>query len=602
MDKLESFHDERKNMYVEKATVPDDVMNLIRLTPGPTIGHKPLYHALANSPEFGQDFVDKCTKGYKRSEGMTDDFVKTFEKHSNDEYKSPASWDSETMAHFLTALTFCFGVLFRPIRKAFIIHWCDLFYLPWRWTKSSGWPYCVNKFTRSKGAAWNKFTYFGRNVVHGIKYMTLDPKRCVLPLKTYIIMGYNRFHIAKTDSFAKIRLVFGVPMIVLACEMQLFAGYLFMIKFYKTSPIAYGREIYNGGMAFVDSNIRQGDIIICDDISGFDYHVYFWFIELIFRIIFTNFISFTRYWPCFKESSKYFNTEMDPKDMTSKYYNVLITVFRWICELKVLLPTREFLFRRFQFLPSGIYMTNFLDSVINTIITYHTCLCLGLNIDDITFIIVLGDDLTFTVAATAISRLGLSPNGFYRAFDGLRAKLYNMTSFGTPRYVGRDKNGIIFLKYKNNNGRPMRDLEELTAGALVRERHTKPQHLASILVGLAYAAVATSRTYHDCLKEAYEYCIRAGHDKGVKQEIDPEDRFISVLREDIGLSDEELMKFPTYEEVLERVSRYNPREEETTYHNFNHEAFAYPLGGYDIFFEKIPVDIDICEEFIRSIA
>jgi hypothetical protein len=601
MENLPSFNDDRKNMYVTQADVDEEVMKLVRLTPGPKVGHKPLYHALANSPEFGQEFVDRCTEGYKRSEGLQDDFIKTFEKHSNDEYKSPASWDTRTLDLFLVALTFCIGTLFRPIKKAFVIHWCDLFHLPWKWMKSSGWPYCLNKATRSKGAAWNKFTEFSRSVMHTIKEMTLNPMECILPLKTYIIMGYNRFHIAKKDGFAKIRLVFGVPMILLAAEMQLFSGYLFMIKHYGTSPIAYGKEIYNGGMAYVNSKIPNGDTIICDDIGGFDYHVYFWFIYLIYHIVFRNFLSFKRYWPCLKESGKYFMTDTaDEPSMKRRWYNVLIIAFRWITEWKVLLPTKQFLHRRFQFLPSGILLTNFLDSIINTIMTYHVCLCLGLTIQDITFIIVLGDDLTFSISSSSLNSLGISQNEFYRRFDSLRARLYNMSSGGKPRYCGRDKNGILFLKYKNQNGRPIRDLEELTAGALVRERHIKPEYLASVLVGLAYAAVATSRAYHDCLKEAFDYCVHAGRDKGAPQSVDPDDRFLSELREEHGFTDDELMKFPDYDEVLERVTRFRPHDSEY-YHNFNHEAFAYPQGGYACLFEDVPDTIDICEDIVRSI-
>nr|WRQ64736.1 RNA-dependent RNA polymerase [Durnavirales sp.] len=510
-------------------------------------------------------------------------------------------WDPHTYALFLIALRYCFMRYFTPIKKSFIIHWCDLFYLPWRWAKSSGWPYCVDRKTRSKGTAWNKFTEYGRNVAHGIKHMTLNPMSCTLPLKNYIIMGYNRFHIARAGDFAKIRLVFGVPMILLAFEHMLFSGYLFMIKRFGSSPIAYGKEIYRGGMTYVNSHITNGDIIICDDISGFDYHVYFWFIQLIFRIIFKNFISFKRYWPCFKEGGKYFTTLMNPIVMMKQYFNVLIITIRWICEWKVLLPTREFLFRRFQFLPSGILMTNFLDSTINTIITYHVCLCVGLRVDEITFIIVLGDDLTFTIPQAALNRLRISANGFYRQFDSIRKDLYNMSSGGKPRYVGRDKNKLVFLKYRNEYGRPIRDLEELTAGALIRERHLKPEYLASVLVGLAYAATATSRAYHECLRDAYDFCIKAGNDKGVKQSIATDDRYVSELCEEIGLSDEELMTFPSYEEVYERVTCYRRPDTSKPYHNFNHEAFAYPNSGHAVLFDPIDADLDICEEFISTI-
>lgn len=599
MEKLASFHDPSKNMYVEKADVGKDIIDLVRITPGPKIGHKPLAHALKNSSKYGPEFVERCTENYHRSSGLVDDFIDTFEKHSHDNLVTPKDWTPMEVDLFITAIIFVFGTILKPRFKSFIIHWCDLFYLPWRWVKSAGWPYVCSPATRSKGRAWNKFTEYGRNVCHTIKEFTLDPWTCVLPLKNYIIMGYNRFHIASVNAFAKIRLVFGVPMILLACEMQLFAGYLFMIKHYRTSPIAYGREIYNGGMMYVNAMIPNGDVVICDDISGFDYHVTFWMIELVLTLIFRNYIDFTRYWPCLKEGGKYFHTTQPGNSLQRRFYNVLVIVIRWITSWKVLLPTGEFLYRRFAFLPSGMYMTNFLDSAINILMTYHVCLVLGMTVEEITFLIVLGDDLTFSIPRSVLNRLRLSANGFYRQFDATRRRLYNMSSGGTPRYVGTDKNQIVFLKYRNQKGRPIRNLEELTAGALVRERHLKPQHHASVLVGLAYAAVATCPEYHRCLEEAYEFCIKVGRDKGTPQTVDPEDRFLSQLQEDLGLSDADLLRFPKYEEVLEMVTTYKGDDIPEYYHNFSNEAFVYPTPALQYLFSEVTT-IDPCTDIVEK--
>jgi hypothetical protein len=248
-----------------------------------------------------------------------------------------------------------------------------------------------------------------------------------------------------------------------------------------------------------------------------------------------------------------------------------------------------------------MYMTSFMDSVINVIITYHALLCLGFECNDITFIIVLGDDLLFTLSQDSLNKIQLSANEVYRRFDAKRKELYNMTSLSRPKVVSRDKNQIVFLKYKNLNGRPIRDLEELTAGALTRERHLKPQYLASVLIGLAYAAVGTCPEYHACLKNAYDFCIKAGNDKGIKQEIDNEDRFIEQLRLSLQLTDDDIMTFPTYEYVRDLVMTVKSTPGIGTYTGFNHEAFVYPNTSYSYLFETCPVEPDVCEEFISSI-
>lgn len=422
--------------------------------------------------------------------------------------------------------------------------------------------------------------------MHTVKESSISFWNRPLPLKHYLIMGYNRFHIAVTGSFAKIRLVFGCPMIQLAGEKQLFYGYFFMLKQFHSSPIAYGREIYNGGMAYINNSIPYGDVIICDDISGFDFHVYFWLCFVIMEIIFNNFICFTRYWPCFKESNKWFFQTRDAALQYKRFYNVLVVVFRWFTELKVLLPTGHLMTRAFQFLPSGLFSTTFLGSAVNLIVTCHICLVLGLSFTDITFIIVLGDDLLFTLSHVKLRSLGYTPNQFYKQFDAKRKELYNLTSLSRPTYVGTDQNRIVFLHYRNQNGRPIRDLKELTAGALHRERYVKDQHLASVCVGLAYAAVATCREYHSCLREAYTFICKVSASKGITQEVNKEDRFLSELLENSTLTEEQLLNFPSYEEVFDRVTRQQYHDETLPHRTLNSLVFARPYGAHEHLFEQ----------------
>lgn len=578
----------KNNIQVQDYANEDDkILNkCVRLNPPPRFGHKALYYELLNDKNFGEEFVNRCANNWKRSEGVLDDFVSTLEKAAEDEPINYSSWNEEDQKLFLVALSHVGMKVMAPKYKSKIIHFADLFHLNWNWKASAGYPFVLQKDTMSKRSAWNTFTHAARSTVHNIKYMSYNA--CVngpLILGNYLIMGYNRFHISKVGEFAKIRLVFGVPMILISCEMMLLAGYMFMIKYFQNTSAAYGKETLRGGMAYINSKVKHGDAIIVDDISGFDYHVYFWLLKIMLLFAFNNYISFDRYWPTFKLNGIYFSTPMDPVKMKAKFKNVLVITFRWMTELKTYLPTHQLLTRSFQLLPSGLFLTTWVDTFYNALMTVHTMLAINFEIEDLTFLINLGDDIVFTIDRQALIRKGISANEFYRRFNAKRKQLYNMSSKPGSAYVGTDKNKIVFLRYRNENGRPIRDLEELIAGALNRERHSRPEHQASILIGLAWAAAGTSLPLHNVLRRAYDFCIKVSSDKGVNQEVDLTDRFITVLQEDYGFSDDKLKVFPSYEEVLDRATRYQPDTEPHSLRALPSDVFAYPRGSYISLFE-----------------
>jgi hypothetical protein len=145
-----------------------------------------------------------------------------------------------------------------------------------------------------------------------------------------------------------------------------------------------------------------------------------------------------------------------------------------------------------------------------------------------------------------------------------------------PYYVGYDNNKVKFLTYLNHNGRPFRDVIDLAAGSFNKENHINPQYLASHQVGLAWAAAASDREFHDCLARAHSFCIRVGHDKGTTQSVDTSDHLNQTLIEILNIEPEQLLTFPTFEEVFNKVTTYEPESYLIPHRSLPSDVFLHP--------------------------
>jgi len=576
-DKYPTANKQGSNLLITEHDFPPDAVPLLRFTLPPTFSNRPLYYELIKDPTFGEAYADKCRLGFKRSTDPEKDFLETLSQGTDSPEIKPSDWTDSERTNYMIAFLHVMTVLMAPKYYAYPIHWCDLHYLHWNWNAGACWPYCLDVTHRSKRAAWNKFTQFGRDTLHNIKSFNPATAHTIpLVLGHYFIMGYHRFHLSAIDKFSKVRLVFGMPFIVIATEMQLFAGYMYMLKQFRTSPIAYGRETLRGGMVYLNHNLKHNHIKVCDDISKFDLHVYFFMIIQIYLFAFNNYIDFARYWPMLKLQGIYLNSDkIASYTQKRRYYAVVVTLLRWLTQLRTLLPTHAVMVRRFAIWVSGCFLTTWIDSCVNLIILYTTILSLGLPISAISFIILLADDITFTIDPEPLKAFGWSANEFYRRFNAERFRLFNMQS-RAPYYVGYDNNKVKFLTYSNQNGRPVRDVQELAAGSFNKENHIKPQYLASHQVGLAWAAAASNREFHGCLERAHSFCIRVGHDKGTIQSVDMSEHLNQALVEALGIEPEQLLNFPTYDEVLTKVTTYEPESYLTPHKSLPSDMFLHP--------------------------
>lgn len=585
-DKYPTANKPGKNLIITEHDFPPDAKDLLRFTPCPDFSNKPLYFELIKNSKFGRSYAEECRHGFKRSTDPEADFLETLALGTDDDEIKPSDWTDNERTCYRIAFLHVMMNLMAPKFYAYPIHWCDLHFLHWNWDSSSCWPYCLDRLRRSKRSAWNKFTQFGRDTIHNIKgFNPASVHLLPLVLGHYFIMGYHRFHLAAIDSFAKVRLVFGMPFIVIASEMQLFAGYMYMLKQYRTSPIAYGRETLRGGMVYLNSQLRHDHLKVCDDISKFDLHVYFFMVVQVYLFAFNNYIKFSRYWPMLKSMGIYLNSNQIAEHIQRKrFYCVVVTLIRWLTELRTLLPTGAVMIRQFQIWVSGCFLTTWIDSCINCIVLYTSILVMGLPISCISFIVLLADDITFTVDFRILHESGISCNEFFRQFNATRKRLFNMHS-NAPIYLGFDNNKVVFLHYRNEDGRPIRSVKELASGSFNRERHLLPQHIASHNVGLAWAAAGSDRDFHDCCQAAYDFAIRVGNDKGIEQSVDMTDHFNVMLIETLGIPQESLTMFPTYEEVLSKVTTYDPAFLSEPHRSLPSDVFLHPDASLVPFFE-----------------
>jgi len=182
----------------------------------------------------------------------------------------------------------------------------------------------------------------------------------------------------------------------------------------------------------------------------------------------------------------------------------------------IILPDGTAIQRLFATLPSGLYTTQYYDSVWNYIMIATTLLELGFDPRHC-IIKILGDD-------SVIKIFLLIPPNAQQAFLEKFAEV-SLRRFGAKLSIEKSsiKNGlqnIEVLSYRNNQGLPERsDVSLLAKLYHTTSRNPTPAITMATAVGIAYASYGQHRNVYHVCKDIYNYYARQGYtpdDKGVK--------------------------------------------------------------------------------------
>jgi hypothetical protein len=465
---------------------------------------------------------------------------------------------------------------FRPRWKIHPVHFTDLRWYPWKTDTSAERPFSNSPIYRKKvndkyaaGLIPNARLIFSnlyteifthcRSVIHHVKdgLTTNVPDSIQLHVKPALV------EISEPE---KVRTVWGVPKYFIFAEAMffwpLFSHYFTVCK----TPLLWNYESLNGGWCRLNAEYRSrfNDVfpVINSDWSEFDMRVYFSVWQDLIDAVKTYFCFCGRYCPA---QPPYHDAKTDPARLER--------LWSWFTKgyftMKCVSPLGHIFSRLWAGMPSGIFCTQFWDSIYNGLMII-TCLhALGVDITDDFFLKLMGDDALFAlVSLVPVTDLPdfmerFSEEAFRRFGSKLSAEKCKVSPSIHMAYV---------LGYANWNGWPIRDDVDLLAHLLhPKTMRDTPERLMARSIGIAHAAAGNKRIIRIC-KHIYDQLAYEGYKptiKGLASMFDPLG---------IRLTPEDLMRFPSYEELIARISRPSFRSPEIQEQYWNRDHFLYEAG------------------------
>lgn len=498
------------------------------------------------------DEINLITNEYRRSDVnmtsiLTDFFAGDVENH-----------DIPVDEHLINGLN-AMEKAFRPPRPCLPCHINDVeHHYPYKWQVNSEPPFSTDRYFRNQLPTFGEFIEskglehidkadfdrrhenqhsksflsqpvppkfgFQKNTIfnwtrrwHHVIKDGFNPDRLagLKPNDTYISMRYifpmllhTKTAIVKKDDPDKMRTIWGCSKPWIIADTMIYWEYIAWLKLHPgRSPMLWGFETFTGGW------IRLNAILTCQyltksfvtlDWSRFDKRAYFSLIRLIMQRV-RNFLDFSRgYVP---------NKDYPTTDgWDSQKEQRLERLWQWTLEnlfnAPIVLPNGDVYQRTYAGIPSGLYITQLLDSWYNyTMIATMLSTC-GMD-PDLCLIKVQGDD--------SIIRLSVlvQPN-LHEIF--LR-KLQESADFYFKSVISVDKseirqqlNGCEVLSYRNHNGFPYRDeIKMLAQFYHTKARDPTPSITMAQSIGFAYASCGNHFRVYELLRNIYSYYQDQGY-------------------------------------------------------------------------------------------
>lgn len=305
-------------------------------------------------------------------------------------------------------------------------------------------------------------------------------------------LSYARAQISSRDK-NKVRATWGYPTGVFIEEARFVYPYLdFLKKRRDDYPLAYGIEMGNGGMGYIDDMFTRcgsGARAAMIDWRKFDKMVPAWLVRDAFSILFEAF-------------------RMDlVEDSEGKYWpvNPIISQNRWkkmvdyFINTPIRLPNGE-RYMKAAGVPSGSAFTNIVDSIINAIVTRYVFYQVTGTFPE--YDMFMGDD------SVLITKRPLN----IEKFATISAEKFGFIMNVDKSYLTSERCNIQFLGYYNDYGYPIRNQDFLLASFMLPEHVNEPDPLltAARAVGQMWstfngaAAVRWYEIVHD-LEEKYVF-------------------------------------------------------------------------------------------------
>jgi len=369
--------------------------------------------------------------------------------------------------------------------------------------------------------------------------------------------------VALTDP-EKVRTVWGIPKYFIFVEAiffwPLFSHYFSILQ----TPILWNYETLNGGWHRLHSEYCNQFPVINTDWSEFDMRVYF--------SVWLDILNEVKTFFCF--CGKYCPTRTYPHPKTSP--ERLERLWSWMCNgyfnMLCVSPLGRVFKRLWAGMPSGIFCTQFFDSIYNGIMIITCLSALGIPIPDDFFLKLMGDDCLFTI-------ITLLPTETLTEFL-VQLSIEAQRRFGSKLSAGKCKTsnsiqGAWVLGYQNWNGYPTRPAEELLARLLYpKSNRDMPDLLMARCIGIAHAAAGNIHIIAIC-QHIFEDLKAKGYKANPKG--------LASLYDPLGLrlKPEQLHRFPNYIELTSRISAPSHRDPELQAKYWDRTHFLMEAGLAD---------------------
>lgn len=270
----------------------------------------------------------------------------------------------------------------------------------------------------------------------------------------YQMLLHIKTSLTISSSAPRTRCIFGVPKPWIIAQIMFFWPLFAYYKSHKgSSPLLWGYETFNGGWMRLNAELMHNYLrssILMIDWKRFDKHALFSVIDDIFDIQ-RSYLDFSRgYVPTIDYSNTAADWDANKEARIQRLWQWTLDAFRYT---PVLLPNGEVYSRRHAGLPSGLYTTQYLDSMYNCVMLITILSAMEIPLSKDMIIKLMGDDSLIRLLVC------IQPNlhaDFLLKMQHLASAYFNSTISIEKSKMSNRPNGAEVLSYINHNGLPHR--------------------------------------------------------------------------------------------------------------------------------------------------
>lgn len=396
---------------------------------------------------------------------------------------------------------------------------------------------------------YNHIFVYNRETVHRIKDgLTTDKHDRDAK---YWNTAHARSHLVESHEDDKIRMVFGVPKLLLQVEaMFLWPLINHLVNQDGNGPMLWGFETLKGGWAklynWFHTKHPRARTYLAFDWRQFDKRAQFSVIDDLHDLLKSNLTFDDGYMP----------TKDYPETSTDSYR--LENLWKWMCNAikhtPDLLPDGRMYERQHAGIASGFFQTQLIDSLYNALMIFVSLIKQGINIEKVG-IKVQGDDSIVCMNEYVPEQVHQS---FIDQFASIADRYFGAVLNTKKSKMGNSLNGLPVLGFTNQDGYPTRDKEALLASLLYPERNTDQAKLMARAIGIAWANCGVHSDVYEVCSDVYHRFKDEGFTPamaGLPDIVKSQHLLFSRPAEDEKYSTE----FPTFFETIRHVQEITYR-------------------------------------------